>query len=114
MRKISFIAVLLLAVFFQYCNTSKKAAARNRNSVSYQANIKPIIETACAPCHIEGKGNKKPLDNYHSASTNVDDIIARIQKNPEERGFMPMRHPKLSDATIQQFVAWKANGLREN
>ena len=78
------------------------------------ANVQPIISMSCAPCHIPPQGNKKPLDTYATAKEDIDDIIARISKTPGERGFMPMRHPKLSADTINTFVKWKEDGLLEN
>jgi len=110
MRKVVIVLFLFSAVFFQFCSSSKKASKHHEHAVTYEGNIKPIIVSTCSPCHIEGKGNKKPLDNYANASANVNDIINRIQKNPDEKGFMPMRHPKLDEATIRQFVAWKEAG----
>jgi hypothetical protein len=114
MRKVSFAIILCsTALFFQYCSSSKKAAAAMPAAVTFQANVMPVIQSSCAPCHIEGKGNKKPLDNFASASSVADDMIVRIQKNPGERGFMPMKHEKLSDSAILVFVNWKKDGLKE-
>ena len=114
MRKVS-ITVLLLAaiVLFQFCSSSKKTAAVAVKEVTYENSIGPIIQSSCAPCHIEGKGNKKPLGSYTAAKDDVDDIITRIQKNPDEQGFMPKMHPRLSDSTITAFVDWKKTGLKE-
>ena len=112
MRKVAITLTLLATVLmFQFCSSSKKAAAPKIAAVTYDANVMPIIQASCAPCHIAGKGNKKPLDNFTDASSVADDIIARIKKSPEERGFMPFKHAKLSDADIATFVAWKATGL---
>ena len=114
MRKFSILLIMLgVLVVFQYCSSSKKATSSNRSAVTYAGNIQPIIQTSCSPCHIAGKGNKKSLDNFSDAKSSVDDIITRVQKNPDEKGFMPARHPKLSDSTIQLFVAWKNSGLRD-
>jgi cytochrome c553 len=114
MRKLVVILLVSGAMVFQYCNSSKKAArAASASAVSYNTSIKPIIETHCTPCHIEGKGKKKPLDNYANASSSINDILERIQKNPGDHGFMPAMHPKLSDSTINMFVAWKNSGLKE-
>ena len=114
MRKVSITFTLLAAVLmFQFCSSSKKAAAAKEVAVTYDANVKPVIQATCAPCHIAGKGNKKPLDNFTDARSVADDMIARIQKSPEERGFMPFKHPKLSDADIAVFVGWKKTGLKE-
>ena len=114
MLKISISLLLLTAViFFQFCSSSKKAAAPVA-VVNYQTNIQPIIQASCAPCHIAGKGNKKSLDNYLASKDNVDDIITRIEKNPTDHGFMPMRNAKLSDSAITAFVEWKKAGLPEH
>ncbi len=111
MRKVSIALVLFTTAFiFQFCSSSKKAAVA---AITYEGNVKPVIEASCAPCHIAGKGNKKSLDNYAEASTTAEDIIARIQKNPGEHGFMPMRNPKLSDSAIAVFVDWQKTGLKE-
>ena len=115
MRKL-FVGMLLGTAFlFQYCSSSKKAASAKKaeSTVTYEGKIKPIVQASCSPCHIEGKGNKKPLDNYKGASGTIDEIIARIQKNPDEKGFMPARHPKLADSTVQQFISWKQAGTPE-
>jgi mono/diheme cytochrome c family protein len=104
--------IISLAFIFQYCSSSKKASA-GKFVVTYENSISNLIQGSCAPCHIAGKGNKKPLDNYTAASSTIDEIIVRIQKNPGERGFMPMMHPKLQDSTINVFVKWKTSGLKE-
>ena len=113
MQKISIAFFLISTAFiFQYCSSSKKGVA-TKFVVTYENSIGTIIQGSCAPCHIAGKGNKKSLDNYTAASRTIDDIVARIQKNPGEMGFMPMMHPKLADTTINLFVQWKTSGLKE-
>lgn len=114
MRKVLVILLLAGTVVFQFCNSTKKASkSANASAVTYESTIRPIIQASCSPCHIPGKGNKKPLDTYAAASANINDILERIQKNPGEHGFMPARHPKLSQDTIQLFSAWKNAGLAE-
>lgn len=114
MRKVSVALVLFTTAFvFQFCSSSKKAAIAAPTAFTYESNVKPVIQSNCAPCHIAGKGNKKSLDNFADASGAAGDIIARIQKNPGEHGFMPMRNPKLSDSTIAVFVDWQKSGLKE-
>jgi len=123
MRKIyvSFFMVAAIVVF-SYCSSSKKtagsapavAAAPVPPKVNYQANVMSIIQANCAPCHFPDKGgNKKALDTYTAVTANVDDILRRIQLQPTERGFMPNRKPKLSDADINAIKQWKADGLTE-
>lgn len=118
MKKL-FVLLLLLAPFvLQFCSSSKKNAATATAKVSaitYTANVNPLIQASCSPCHIPAKGGRtKALDTYTAVKTNIDDIISRVSKNPDERGFMPMRHPKLSDSAINVLVQWKKDGLLEN
>lgn len=77
------------------------------------SHIQPLMVANCSPCHMPPKGNKTPYNTYAAVKTDIDDILARIQKNPNEKGFMPMRHPKLSDSTISVFAKWKADDLLE-
>ncbi|MEP6750163.1 MAG: hypothetical protein ABJB86_20660 [Bacteroidota bacterium] len=108
--------IVLMAVFFSYCHTAKKAAGAPpaAASVTYEANVLPIIMASCTPCHVPSKGgNKEALDNYSNSKKDIDGILHRIQLAPEERGFMPMKHPKLSDTDIAVFKQWKDSGLAE-
>ncbi len=117
MKKIVLFSVLGLAAAFQYCSSPKKAqaaAAPPVAKVTYAANVQPVIQSNCSPCHIPPQGRAKPLNTYDAAKTNVDEAITRMGRNPEDKGFMPMRHPKLSDSTISVFAKWKADGLMEN
>jgi len=105
--------IVMMAVFFSYCHTAKKAAAAPV-ALTYEGNIQPIIMGNCAPCHIPSKGgNKEAYDNYANVKKDIDDILRRVQLNPDEKGFMPMRHPKLSDSTIAVLKQWKDSGLAE-
>ncbi len=114
MRKLATSVLLLASVMlFQFCNHSKHMAASAPAAVTYQHDVLPVVQASCGPCHVAGQGNKKPLDNYADAKSSADDIIKRIQMNPDERGFMPMRHPKMSDSAITAFVDWKKGGLLE-
>ena len=81
--------------------------------ITYMANVQPTIVANCSPCHIPPKGFKKAFNTYDSVRLNIDEMIARIQKRPDEKGFMPFKHQKLSDSTIMVFVNWKKDGLLE-
>lgn len=108
--------LLIVALLFQFCNATKKLPAPPAPEIvklTYEADIKPIITTKCAPCHIPPQGRKEPYVTYAAVTKDIDDIIRRIKLNPGERGFMPQRNPKLSDSTIQVFEKWKADGLLE-
>ena len=105
-------SVIITVIAFSYCSPAKKAVASKPVLVTYEANMVPLLATNCTPCHFPDKGGrKKPLDTYNAVIAQVDDALRRIQLNPTGRGFMPDRHPKLSDSTISVFKKWKADGL---
>lgn len=97
------------------CDPSKKAAATPDLKITYDTHLQTVIEGNCSPCHLPAKGgNKKPYDNYASVKTDIDEIIRRIELNPGERGFMPLKKTaKLSDSTINLFKQWRTDGLLE-
>jgi len=112
MRKLT-IPFLLAGLFvFQYCSTAKKAQ-KEPAKITYEANVQSIITNNCAPCHIPPNGKRELLNTYDAAKSHIDEIITRIQKKPGEKGFMPFKHEKLSDSTIQVFVQWRTDGLLE-
>ncbi|MGZ5190880.1 MAG: hypothetical protein ACXWCZ_07640 [Flavisolibacter sp.] len=112
MKKLTVLSVLIAAFIFQFCSASKKA--QKAKLTTYDVHVAPIITNSCSPCHIPPKGNKEALNSYAAAKEHADQMIERIQKNPGDKGFMPFKHPKLPDSTIQVFVKWKADGLLEN
>ncbi len=112
MTKRTLALVSLSALFFAYCSSSRKTT--NTSTVNYISDIQPLVEAKCTPCHIPSKGGKKlALDNYQAMSLNINEVIRRIQLNPGERGFMPMKHEKLSDSAINVFKNWAAAGTPE-
>ena len=112
MKKISVLLLFMAPVVLQFCSTSRNAA--KTNNITYAANVKPLMETHCTPCHFPPKGNKKAYDNYTAVRTDIDSILNRVNKNPGEKGFMPFKHPKLPDSTINVLVQWKNKGRPEN
>ena len=115
MKKLVCFSFSILALALSFCTSSKQVSTTATDvtkapTVTYLADIQPIVAANCAPCHFPPKGNKGPLDNYQDVKAEIDDIITRIQLNPGDKGFMPAKHPKLPDATIQAFKTWKAEG----
>ena len=122
MRKIiAFTAIVAIVIIFANCSGTKKTTSTTSETKvvapksTYAANVQTAITTNCSPCHISGKGNKKPYDNFANVKADIDEIIRRIELNPTDRGFMPFRKAaKLSDSTINVFKQWKTDGLLEN
>ena len=116
MKKIIVLAaVLITVILFTYCSATKKAAVLPSAKITYQANIVPLLQANCVPCHFpEKNGRKKPLDNYADVSKLYDDAMRRVQLNPTEKGFMPDRKPaKISDSTFNVLKQWKVDGMLE-
>jgi uncharacterized membrane protein len=111
-----FAAIGVLATALTYCSSAKKAAkAAAAAKTNYTTAVAPVVAASCSPCHIAGKGNKKPYDNYANVKSDIDEIIKKIELNPTDRGFMPFRRAtKLSADTIAIFKKFKEDGLLEN
>ena len=116
--KTAILLVLVLVIMtFTFCGGGKKAASAAKPQevakLTYEANVQPLITLKCSPCHIPPRGNKKPYVTYASVKEDIDDILTRVHMNPGERGFMPMRNPKLSDSAINVLEQWKKDGMLE-
>lgn len=110
MKKIFLFAFIISGTLaFQYCSSSRKV--QNEAPVTYEGHVHPVIMNNCSPCHTGGK--QETLNNYEAARHEIDEIVERVQKNPDEKGFMPFKHPKLPDSTISIFVKWKQAGMPE-
>ena len=114
MKKLTVLLLLLSPFILQFCSSSKNATKTKKMQTTYTAHVQPLMITHCMPCHFPPKGNKKAYDNYTPVMLDIDQILDRIRRDPSEKGFMPFKLPKLSDSTINVFVNWKKDGLREN
>ena len=83
------------------------------SKVTYTADIKPLLTTSCAPCHVAG-GNKAKWDNYATTKSKISGIIDRVQRGTTASGFMPQGGSKLSGDNIALLKKWVADGLLEN
>lgn len=117
MKKCFTLIGIAAAVFtFSNCNPARKAGTTAPVSAktTYATDVTTVVMTHCTPCHVPAKGgNKKAYDNYSNTKEDIDEILRRIQLNPGDKGFMPFKHPKLNDSTINVFKKWKEDGLLE-
>ncbi len=111
-KSLILIAIAFVSLSLIYCNPARKAQSTTPR-LTYVADLQPIINTHCTPCHIPPKGNKKPFDTYLRVHDNIDSMIARIHLQPGQRGFMPFKKAKLPDSVIRVFEQWKADGRLE-
>lgn len=108
--------LLVLAACSKKSNPSKasETPAPAPAAPTYSGRVQGLIETKCTPCHIPSKGGRKTdLDSYASAMKYGADIVKRIELNPTDRGFMPMRGTKLSADEIAVFKKWVDGGMPE-
>jgi hypothetical protein len=114
-KYLTLVAVMVAVILLSNCHSAKKASAKTPvPNLTYQANIQPLVTNNCSPCHFPSKGgNKKPFDTYDAIKANIDSMIARIELNPGQKGFMPFKKAKLSDSTINVFKQWRNNGTPE-
>ncbi len=105
-------AIIIAVIFLSNCHTAKKAATETTTpKLTYEANMQSLVSNTCSPCHFPAKGgNKKPFDSYEALKANIDSMIARIELNPADKGFMPFKRSKLSDSTINVFKQWRDEG----
>lgn len=95
--------------------TEAPKEAPKPKATSYTVEVLPLLQAKCSPCHFPSKGgNKANFETFASASKFGAAMLDRIQKNPGDRGFMPMRNPKLSDAEIATVKKWIDGGMIEN
>ncbi|MCJ8155404.1 cytochrome c [Chryseobacterium sp. SSA4.19] len=78
--------------------------------ITYNKDVKAIIETNCVACHSPGP---QALTNYNQVKSNIDNIIDRINRPNGDPGKMP-QGGSLSPAQINIITKWKADGLTEN
>lgn len=86
----------------------------NLKKVTYTADIKPLLTTSCAPCHMAGGTNPNKWDDYTTAKNKIATILDRVKREPGATGFMPRNGTKLAADKIALLEKWQADGLLEN
>lgn len=82
--------------------------------VTYNKDVKPIIDTNCISCHAAGgSASFQPWTSYNQVKNNIDNIINRINRPIGDPQKMP-QGGSLSPSQIEIITKWKADGLTEN
>jgi hypothetical protein len=84
------------------------ATEANTAGVSFNKDVKPLVQSKCTPCHVSG-GSQPNWTNYSNAKNNIANMIART-----ESGSMPQGGPPLTAAEIQVFKDWMNNCFLES
>ncbi len=112
MKKTVTIASLLLsALVFQFCGSSKKATGAA--TTSFNRDVMPMMQASCTPCHFPPDGHKEPLNTLEAVKANIDHVIERVKLPKEDRRFMPMMSKKtpLTPEQIALLEKWKEEGM---
>ncbi|MFN9709887.1 MAG: c-type cytochrome [Bacteroidota bacterium] len=113
-KTIIFVLSVMVVAAFSACTYNKEDQLYgldcDTTAVTYNKNIKEIMETSCFSCH--GKdavalGRGLRFDSYEEVRLLSDDILNSIirESNP-----MPKNAPRLSSCKINQIRAWINQG----
>jgi hypothetical protein len=81
-----------------------------RAFVTFNDDIKPLVEFRCAPCHTFGTGTEN-LTVYETAAKKPDKIVTRIELPSTDRLAMPPGGPQLTELNRSLFIRWRDEGL---
>ena len=120
MKKTLIAAILALLIIS--CKTKKDATTTAKVApvidctsfaLTYNSDIKTIIETNCAKCHNENEKagyNFLTLESVKIAANNGE--LLRSIKHAEGIDPMPAGEDKLNDITIGKIECWINNGMK--
>lgn len=110
-----YFVLIFLGSFFLLLSSCKKdkvdTACLSSEAISFNDQIKPIIENNCISCH--GPGMTSPnLSGHSNVSTNATKILNSM--NGTGAQLMPLGGPALNDTLIDQFSCWISQGKKNN
>ncbi|WP_343631071.1 cytochrome c [Fluviicola sp.] len=113
---LAFGSMAVLALFLPSACTKAKAPVplpevTCSSTISFSAQIAPMIDANCASCHGAGAGTSPTLSNHAEISANAEAMIQAMRGTPE---LMPQGGPALPDSLIQQFQCWMEQGKLQN
>lgn len=85
--------------------------------VTFNSNIKAIIQNNCIYCHGDVPSNGAPMSlvTYENVKTAVleRNLIGRISTENGQPGLMPNGGPRLPQSTIDLVIKWQSEGFQE-
>ena len=129
---------LLLLVAGTIRSENPAMSAKGKDSVSFKADIFPVIKSRCLPCHAEDNYNPSELsmDSYsdlmgggkHGKSivpgkSKESPLVQKLKENPPFGDRMPLNRKKtieegkakwLSPEEIQRITQWIDEGAKDN
>lgn len=118
-RSLIIFSALLFVGWSASCSRKTAPAAKaeyDGPKVSYSANIAPLVERSCSPCHYPEKGgNKAALDSYEGLKAEFREVIKRVQLPEDDANFMPFKHKReaLTAEEVELLKNWSKGGFPE-
>lgn len=115
-----YLSILLLTYFLQSCESDTYESVSKPtvfpSKVTYNANIKSIIDGNCIVCHSDGgMASFRTFTTYNDVKEAVQttNLLDRIQRQNGEPGQMP-KTGRMSQDKIDMILQWRKDGLLEN
>jgi mono/diheme cytochrome c family protein len=120
MLKIKYLFIPLILLSLSCTNHSEDdliIKIENPILVTYEQNVKSIINNNCIICHGSTPSNGAPmsLTTYNQVKDAVLNrgLLDRISRTTGEPGLMPNGGPRLPQQTIDIVIKWNSDGLLE-
>lgn len=120
--KKTLIIILILPLFLSNCTSASESDLIDEQPapvlVTYDDNVKAIIDNNCIFCHKSPpeNGAPMPLLTFEQVRVAVQNrgLLDRISRQAGEAGAMPAGGPRLPQSTIDLIIQWNDDGLLEN
>lgn len=114
-----FIFVMVTIFVLPNCTPTQKVTKSDEvpdeavASVTYTAQIEPIMKRSCTPCHYPDQGRMEMLNTYEKVKSHAKEILERVELAPDASGFMPFKSKKqpLNGDEIALLKTWISNGM---
>lgn len=109
---ILFIVSAFLMIVSAACKKDQVSTpCESKATISFAAQIKPMIDNNCVSCHGSG-GNSPTLTDHGNVATHATHILNTLTGNGAQ--LMPLGGPALNDSLISQFSCWISQGKQNN
>ncbi len=113
--------MLVFASFLMSCSNDNPDTLMedmpNDGTITYQQNVKSIINNNCISCHAATPRNGAPMSlvTYDQVKNAIQNrgLLNRISLENGNSLLMPQGGPRLPQATIDIIVQWQKDGLLE-
>jgi hypothetical protein len=116
-KLVSYIAALtLLGSLMTYSCTKDKVTVLTPldcpDTISFSAQVLPLIQSNCTGCHNVGNGTGYLLTNHSNISASANAILGSMHADGYQ--LMPQGGPALPDSLILKVACWIDQGKKNN